>query len=230
VNVYLNFMKTGCRDSGPDLLYFERGLWDHGLDPVAGLDEVGRGCLAGPVVAAAVIFPPDIHLSGLPAGKAGVRDSKTLSSRQREVLNRAIRDKALAVSVAQVESAEIDRINILRASLKAMAQAVDSLNPRPRALLVDGNQPIPHILPQKTLVKGDQRSLSVAAASIVAKVFRDSLMEEMHRHYPHYNFADNKGYATSEHRKAIKLYGCCPIHRRTFKGVREYATISLEYD
>jgi ribonuclease HII len=216
-------MKNGRRDSELDLLYFERGLWDHGLNPVAGLDEVGRGCLAGPVVAAAVIFSPDIHLFG-------VRDSKTLSSRQREVFNKAIREKALAVSVAWVESAEIDRINILRASLKAMAQAVDNLDLRPRALLVDGNQSIPHTLPQKTLVKGDQRSLSVAAASIVAKVFRDSLMEEMHRYYPDYNFAVNKGYATPEHRKAIKLYGCCPIHRRTFRGVREYTTISLKYD
>jgi ribonuclease HII len=216
-------MKTGRRDPGPDLLYFERGLWDHGLDPVAGLDEVGRGCLAGPVVAAAVIFSPDIHLSG-------VRDSKALSSKQRQVFDRAIREEALAVSVAQVESAEIDRINILKASLKAMAQAVDNLDLRPMALLVDGNQQIPHILPQKILVKGDQRSLSVAAASIVAKVFRDSLMEEMHRHYPHYNFAGNKGYPTSEHRKAIKLYGCCPIHRRTFKGVLEHTTISQEYD
>jgi ribonuclease HII len=216
-------MKIDCRDPELDLLCFERNLWDHGLDPVAGLDEVGRGCLAGPVVAAAVIFSPDIHLSG-------VRDSKALSLKQRQVFDRAIREKALAVSVAQVESAEIDRINILRASLKAMAQAVDNLELRPRALLVDGNQPIPHILPQKTLVKGDQRSLSVAAASIVAKVFRDSLMEEMHRHYPHYNFAGNKGYATPEHRKAIKLYGCCPIHRRTFKGVREHTTISQEYD
>ena len=216
-------MKTGGRDSVLDLLYFERILWDHDLDPVAGLDEVGRGCLAGPVVAAAVILSPDIHLPG-------VRDSKVLSSKQREALNRAIREKALAVSVAQVESAEIDRINILRASLKAMAQAVDNLDLRPRALLIDGNQPIPHTLPQKTLVKGDQRSLSVAAASIVAKVFRDSLMEEMHRNYPNYNFAGNKGYATSEHRKAIRLYGCCQIHRKTFKGVREYTTISQEYD
>lgn len=216
-------MKTGDRDPGLDLLYFERILWDHDLDPVAGLDEVGRGCLAGPVVAAAVILSPDIHLPG-------VRDSKLLSSKQRKVLNRAIREKAWAFSVAQVESDEIDRINILKASLKAMAQAVDNLVLRPRALLVDGNQPIPHILPQKTLVKGDQRSLSVAAASIVAKVFRDSLMEEMHRNYPHYNFACNKGYATSEHRKAIRLYGCCPIHRKTFKGVREYTTVSQEYD
>ncbi|MEA3385312.1 MAG: ribonuclease HII [Thermodesulfobacteriota bacterium] len=218
-----DFMKTGGMDFGLDLLYFERSLWDHDLNPVAGLDEVGRGCLAGPVVAAAVILSPDIHLSG-------IRDSKALSPKQREILNRAIREKALAVSVAQVESAEIDRINILRASLKAMAQAVDNLDLRPRALLIDGNQSIPHTLPQKTLVKGDQRSLSVAAASIVAKVFRDNLMEEMHRNYPCYNFASNKGYATLEHREAIKLYGCCPIHRRTFKGVREYTTISQEYD
>jgi len=218
-----DFMKIWGRDAGLDLLYFERILRDHDLDPVAGLDEVGRGCLAGPVVAAAVILSPDIHIPG-------VRDSKVLSSKQRKVLNRAIREKARGVSLAQVESDEIDRINILKASLKAMAQAVDNLALRPRALLVDGNQPIPHILPQKTLVKGDQRSLSVAAASIVAKVFRDSLMEEMHRNYPQYNFAGNKGYATSEHRKAIRLYGCCPIHRKTFKGVREYITISREYD
>ena len=217
VNGY-DLMKNWGRDAGLDLLYFERILWNHDLDPVAGLDEVGRGCLAGPVVAAAVILSPDIHLPG-------VRDSKVLSSKQRKVLNRAIREKARAVSVAQVESDEIDRINILKASLKAMAQAVDNLALRPRALLIDGNQPIPHTLPQKTLIKGDQRSLSVAAASIVAKVFRDSLMEEMHRNYPQYNFAGNKGYATSEHREAIRLYGCCPIHRKTFKGVREYTTI-----
>jgi ribonuclease HII len=111
-----------------------------------------------------------------------------------------------------------------------MARAVDDLDIRPMALLVDGNQTIPHILPQKTLIKGDQRSLSVAAASIVAKVFRDSLMEEMHLHYSHYNFAGNKGYPTSEHREAIRLYGCCPIHRKTFKGVREYVTITPGHD
>nr|HDN00111.1 ribonuclease HII [Deltaproteobacteria bacterium] len=211
-------MKSRGRDSGSDLLYFEHSLWDQGLDPVAGLDEVGRGCLAGPVVAAAVILSRDIHL-------AGVRDSKALSPDQRKVLDIAIREKALAVSIAQVEPVEIDRINILKASLKAMARAVDDLDIRPMALLVDGNQTIPHILPQKTLIKGDQRSLSVAAASIVAKVFRDSLMEEMHLHYSHYNFAGNKGYPTSEHREAIRLHGCCPIHRKTFKGVREHTTI-----
>jgi len=208
-------METSCRDLGQDSLYFERSLWDQGLNPVAGLDEVGRGCLAGPVVAAAVILPQDLYLPG-------VRDSKDLSPKKRQVLDRLIREKALAVSLGQIGWAEIDQINILQASLKAMAQAVDRLELRPKALLIDGNQTIPNVLPQKTLVHGDQRSLSVASASIVAKVFRDALMKEMHRHYPQYNFARNKGYATLEHRKALRLYGCCPIHRKTFKGVREY--------
>jgi ribonuclease HII len=212
-------MGTSCRDHGQDLLYFEHGLWDQGLNPVAGLDEVGRGCLAGPVVAAAVILPQDISLPG-------VRDSKTLSPKRRQVLDRLIREKALAVSLGQIGWAEIDQINILQASLKAMAQAVDRLEIRPKALLIDGNQTIPHVLPQKAIVHGDQRSLSVACASIVAKVFRDALMEEMHRYYPQYNFASNKGYATLEHRNALKLYGCCPIHRKTFKGVREYINLT----
>ncbi len=208
-------METSCRNPGQDPLYFERILWDQGLSPVAGLDEVGRGCLAGPVVAAAVVLPQDVSLPG-------VRDSKTLSPKKRQVLDRLIREKALAVSLGQIGWAEIDQINILQASLKAMAQAVDGLGLRPKALLIDGNQTIPHVLPQKTLVHGDQRSLSIASASIVAKVFRDALMEEMHIHYPQYNFARNKGYATLEHREALKLYGCCLIHRKTFKGVREY--------
>ncbi len=212
-------MNISCGNPGRDSLYFERSLWDQGLNPVAGLDEVGRGCLAGPVVAAAVILPEDVSLPG-------VRDSKTLSPKRRQVLDRLIRKKALAVSLGQIGWAEIDQINILQASLKAMAQAVDRLELRPKALLIDGNQTIPNVLPQKAVVHGDQRSLSVASASIVAKVFRDALMEEMHRHYPQYNFARNKGYATLEHRNALKLYGCCPIHRKTFKGVREYINLT----
>lgn len=212
-------MNISCGNPGQDSLYFERSLWDQGLNPVAGLDEVGRGCLAGPVVAAAVILPEDVSLPG-------VRDSKTLSPKKRQVLDRLIRKKALAVSLGQIGWAEIDQINILQASLKAMAQAVDRLELRPKALLIDGNQTIPNVLPQKAVVHGDQRSLSVASASIVAKVFRDALMEEMHRHYPQYNFARNKGYATLEHRNALKLYGCCPIHRKTFKGVREYIDLT----
>jgi ribonuclease HII len=201
-----------------DLLYFERRLWDCGLDLIAGIDEVGRGCLAGPVVAAAVIFSPDINLSG-------IKDSKALSVKQRQVLNNIIREKALAVSLAQVESEEVDQINILKASLKAMAQAVDNLCFRPKVLLIDGNQSIPHALPQKTLIKGDQKSLSIAAASIVAKVFRDKFMTKMHSIYPCYNFICNKGYATLEHLKAIQQYGYCPIHRKTFRGVKEYVAI-----
>jgi ribonuclease HII len=214
-------MEYGALDAAPDLHFFERSLWDLGLDPIAGVDEVGRGCLAGPVVAAAVVFPRDMHV-------AGVRDSKALTPERRQFLDGLIRASALAVSVAQVSPRDIDRINILRASLKAMAQAVDELGVRPKALLVDGNQPIPHVLPQKTVVGGDRRSLSIAAASIVAKVFRDALMSDFHREYPRYNFAQNKGYPTPEHRRALQLYGACPLHRRSFKGVREVQGICLQ--
>ncbi len=200
---------------GPDdLLYFEHRLWDQGLFPVAGLDEVGRGCLAGPVVAAAVVLPRDADIPG-------VTDSKALSPSQRMELDSLIKSKALSVSVAQISPEEIDRINILQASLKAMAMAVAGLSVSPRALLVDGNQPVPHPLPQKTVVKGDRRSLSIAAASIVAKVYRDRLMADMDRKYPGYDFARHKGYPTRVHKEALRRYGCSPIHRRTFKGVRE---------
>jgi ribonuclease HII len=207
-------METGRLEQGLDLSYFERLLRDQGLQVIAGVDEVGRGCLAGPVVAAAVVFPDGVSLGG-------VRDSKTLSPHQRSSLDREIRRQALAVFVAQVSPVEIDRVNILQASLRAMAEAVDGLAVRPQALLIDGNQPIPHVLPQKTVVGGDGRSLSIAAASIVAKVFRDRLMERLHDQYPLYNFARHKGYATAEHRNALRRYGCCAIHRKTFKGVRE---------
>lgn len=202
-------------EPGPqDLLCFERQLWKQGLYPVAGLDEVGRGCLAGPVVAAAVVLPMDVDLPG-------VTDSKALSPQHRRELDSFIRSSALSVSIAQVSPEEIDKINILQASLKAMALAVNGLSVRPRALLVDGNQPVPHTLPQKTVTRGDARSLSIAAASIVAKVYRDGLMEEMDRVYPGYQFARHKGYATALHREAIRRNGATPIHRRTFKGVAE---------
>ncbi len=198
----------------PDLLYFERRFWDQGYYPVAGLDEVGRGCLAGPVVAAAVVLPRDIELPG-------VNDSKTLSPGTRTEMDILIRDRAVSVSVAQVSAGEIDRINILQASLKAMAMAVDALSVRPQVLLVDGNRQIPHPLPQKTLVKGDRRSLSVAAASIVAKVYRDHLMVELDSKYPGYHFAGHKGYPTAIHKEALRRNGCTPVHRRTFRGVKE---------
>ncbi len=187
-------------------------LADQGLWPVAGVDEVGRGCLAGPVVAAAVILPHNLE-------KEGVADSKTLSPRERSRLDILIRERAVAVAVAEVGSHEIDSTNILKASLKAMKLAVDALSVRPRAILVDGNQPIPHTIPQKTVIHGDSISCSIAAASIVAKVYRDRLMKNFSAEFPQYNFEKHKGYATQEHRSALKHFGPCAIHRRSFKGV-----------
>ncbi|MGB9712302.1 MAG: ribonuclease HII [Dissulfurimicrobium sp.] len=188
-----------------------------GLGPVAGVDEVGRGCLAGPVVAAAVVFPRG---SFIPE----VRDSKVLTSNGRIAVEGFIRKAASAIATGVVWPDEIDRINVLRASLKAMAIAVDRLRIRPGVLLIDGNQPIPYPLPQKTIVKGDSRSFTIAAASIIAKVLRDTIMERLSSKYPQYDFARHKGYPTRGHICALKLYGPCPMHRRTFKGVREFFT------
>ena len=196
----------------PGAWHFEQILQDQGLWPAAGVDEVGRGCLAGPVVAAAVILKEDIS-------DHGITDSKKLSPAQREELAEFIRSVALAVAVAQVEPHQIEQINILRASLEAMKQAVQALPIRPRALLVDGNQQIPMEIPQKTLVKGDSRSCSIAAASIVAKVYRDNLMVRYAKKFPGYGFENHKGYGTREHLKKLAALGPCPIHRRSFKGV-----------
>ncbi|MGQ9813352.1 MAG: ribonuclease HII [Dissulfurimicrobium sp.] len=198
-----------------DSLCYERSLWAMGIEPVAGLDEAGRGCLAGPVVAAAVIFPQGVFIPE-------VRDSKTLSPKGREAANHLIREKATSIAIGVIWPDEIDRINIMRASLKAMAMAVDGLDIRPEILLVDGNQTIPHDLPQKTIVRGDRFSFTIAAASIIAKVYRDALMKELSLQYPLYNFAVHKGYPTAGHLTALKEFGPCPIHRRTFKGVKEF--------
>jgi ribonuclease HII len=198
-----------------DPLYYERSLWAIGVEPVAGLDEAGRGCLAGPVVAAAVIFPQAVFIPE-------VRDSKTLSPKGRKAAEKLIREKATSIAVGVVGPEEIDRINILRASLNAMAMAVDGLDIRPGILLVDGNQTIPHDLPQKTIVSGDRLSFTIAAASIIAKVYRDAIMKEFSLQYPLYNFAAHKGYPTTGHLAALKKFGPCPIHRRTFKGVKEF--------
>ena len=199
----------------PDPWHFEKMLQDQGFSFVAGVDEVGRGCLAGPVVAAAVILMEDLsHL--------GITDSKLLSEDQRIRMDKEIRRRAAAVSVGLVEPAEIDRINILQASLKAMAKAVAGLSPGAEALLVDGNQPIPGLsLPQRTVVKGDSRCCSIAAASIVAKVFRDRLMCRYAEKWPGYGFERHKGYGTAMHRQALKSLGPCPIHRLSFKGVAD---------
>ena len=186
-------------------------LHGRGYNYIAGVDEAGRGPLAGPVVAAAVIFPCGwTH--------TGIKDSKQLTAQKREYLSGIISQKALAWSWAEVDHAEIDTINILQASLKAMRCAVELLSLSPDYLLIDGIYPITSPIPQTPLVKGDQRSLATAAASIMAKVIRDSIMQKYHELYPQYNFAKNKGYGTKEHLQALTDYGPSPIHRRSFNA------------
>lgn len=182
---------------------------------IAGVDEAGRGPLAGPVVAGAVILKPGDAIPG-------IRDSKLLSPRQREKLYQIITSRALSWRVGVVGPREIERHNILQATLRAMREAVLSLDPAPDYLLIDGINPIPLDIPQQVITRGDACCPCIAAASIIAKVTRDRLMLEYHRAYPLYNFARHKGYPTRAHREAIRTYGCCEIHRRTFKGVKEH--------
>jgi ribonuclease HII len=184
-----------------------------GFRMLAGVDEAGRGPLAGPVVAAAVILPQACRIPG-------VTDSKAVPEEQRIGLWHAIRETAVSVGVGIVNAEEIDRINILRATLQAMETAVSRLRPSPEALLVDGPMGIGSSVPQFPIVKGDARSQSVAAASIVAKVIRDRIMARYHLFYPRYGFIRHKGYATAEHLEALQRHGCSPIHRKTFKGVK----------
>jgi ribonuclease HII len=189
---------------------FERDACESGYALIAGIDEAGRGPLAGPVVAAAVILPRDYD-------EPRIADSKTLSPRQRECLYDAIQANAVAIGIGVVEAAEIDTLNILQATLTAMREAVLGLLPSPDYLLVDGISRIPLSIPQQAVVRGDGSSISIAAASIVAKVSRDRTMEMYHRQFPHYNFSKNKGYGTREHREAISRHGRCKIHRNSFK-------------
>ena len=192
------------------LLERERELWADGFERVAGVDEAGLGPLAGPVVAAAVIFPPG-------GGLAGVDDSKKLTPRRREALAEEIKASALACSVVQVGPLEIDRVNVYQAGLAAMRLAVERLAVRPQYLLVDGRE-IPGLpLPQEKLIKGDSRCHAIAAASILAKTERDALMIGYDRTFPGYGFASHKGYPTAAHRDAIRALGPCPIHRRSFR-------------
>lgn len=180
---------------------------------MAGVDEVGRGPLAGPVVAAAVILDPE----NLPCG---VNDSKVLSARQREAAFENIVATALAVGVASVTAAEIDRLNIRRASLAAMARAVDALALTPVYVLVDGRDRPPLSYPSSPIVKGDSISLSIAAASIVAKVARDGMMRRLATHYPAYGFDTNAGYAAKRHLDALEIHGPTPLHRLSFSPLR----------
>ena len=177
----------------------------------AGCDEAGRGCLAGPVTAAAVILPPDFH-------NDLINDSKQLTERQREQLRPIIEREAVAWAVAMVGPDEIDRINILRASITAMHRALDQLAVRPEGILVDGNRFLPyHDIPHTTIIKGDGKMLSIAAASILAKTHRDEFMRQLDKEYPQYGWSRNKGYPTPDHRAAIAKHGVTPYHRHTFQ-------------
>jgi ribonuclease HII len=192
------------------LLEHERILWNRGLQFIAGVDEAGRGPLAGPVVAAAVIFPPNIFIPG-------IDDSKKIIHSRRVVLCQKIREEAVSFGIGIVSEKTIDRINILRASLEAMRLALEQLSVFPQHVLIDGSF-VPDIPCEKTpIIKGDQKCYSIAAASIVAKVTRDEMMETYDRMYPHYGFAKHKGYGTRDHIKALKKHGWSPIHRRSFK-------------
>ena len=203
---------------------FERRARQRGHKMVAGIDEAGRGPLAGPVVAAAVILPFDYE-------NTDIRDSKQLSAKKRETLYDIIKRDALSIGLGVVEVPVIDAINILRASLVAMREAVSDLTIPPDYLLIDGTNGVTLDITQETIVKGDSRSISVAAASIIAKVSRDKIMEIYHHQFPQYNFLKNKGYGTEEHRNAIRKYGFCKLHRRSF-SVRDRSILSanIEFD
>jgi ribonuclease HII len=194
----------------PDLA-LEQLHWRRGASYVAGVDEAGRGCLAGPVVAAAVVLPPDVDLPDLD-------DSKKLSPELREDLFARITDQAVGIGVGRCVPDEIDRLNILWASLEAMRRAVLDLALPADVLLIDGNRAIPEApWPQETVIGGDGRSLSIAAASVIAKVSRDRLMTAFDSTYPEYGFPSHKGYATRAHYEALAAHGPTPLHRRSFK-------------
>src|SRR5438067_4628507 len=196
------------------MLHFERLLWKAGIRHIAGVDEVGMGPLAGPVVAAAVIFPRGVEIDG-------IDDSKALDEATRNRLQREIHARASAVAIGVVEVEEIDRINIYRAGIRAMQLALENLPLTPQHILVDSRTIPGFTQPQNSFDKGDGINFSIASASIFAKVYRDRLMTELDKRYPGYGFASHKGYATPEHQRAIRALGPSPIHRRSFDYIRE---------
>jgi len=198
-----------------DLWVFEKKAYAQGYRLVAGVDEAGRGPLAGPVVAAAAILDPESDV-------VGIDDSKKLTPKKRDKLFDILQTEAVALGVGIASPTEIDDINILQASLLAMKRAVEDMAIQPDFLLIDGLFKIPSALPQEAITKGDSRSASIAAASIIAKVTRDRLMQTYDSTYPEYGFAGHKGYPTKAHKAAIRQHGGCPIHRRSFKGVKEH--------
>jgi ribonuclease HII len=198
---------------GPlELDRFERQLHEEGFAYVAGVDEAGRGALAGPVVAAAAILRPDYHCRGLD-------DSKKLDAGRREELYEELTGGACSWAVGVASAGRVDRVNVLEAALGAMKKACERLRPAPDMILVDGNRPVPTMTRQKTIVKGDGRCACIAAASIIAKVYRDHLMDLLDARYPGYDFANHKGYGTATHLRALEELGPTPAHRRSFAPV-----------
>ena len=195
--------------------HYENETRKQGHEIIAGIDEAGRGPLAGPVVAASVILPENCRVEGL-------NDSKKLSEKKRNLIFQIIRKKAVAIGIGITYENIIDQINILQAARAAMADSVSRLSCKPDFLLIDGNQKIPSIITQLTIKKGDALSSSIAAASVIAKVTRDRMMLHYDGIYPQYGFSRHKGYGTQDHLKNISKFGPCKIHRKTFKGVKEY--------
>jgi ribonuclease HII len=198
-------MKRICTD-----LEIELELWKQGIMKVAGVDEAGRGPLAGPVVAAAVIFPEGLMIDG-------VNDSKKLSAVRREELFARISEEAINIGIGIVDHKTIDRINILKASVLAMHYALENLSVKPDFVIADGNSFRDDRLPYRNIIAGDAKSFTIAAASIIAKVTRDRLMGKLDQEFPQYGFAQHKGYGTRRHLEAIRLYGLCEVHRRSFR-------------
>ena len=197
------------KENPVDLWRYEREAFAEGFAVVCGVDEAGRGPLAGPVCAAAVILPRETVIEGL-------NDSKKLTDQKRRALYDVITERAVAYGIAFASEQEIDEINILQATFLAMERAMQKLTVRPQLALIDGNRAKDFGLPVRTIVHGDSLSASIAAASILAKVTRDRLMEELDGEYPQYGFAVHKGYGTKRHYEALRAFGPCPIHRRTF--------------
>jgi len=197
-----------------DMLAFEKQYYSQGYKTIAGVDEVGRGCWAGPVVAAAVIFPRDYV-------NTSIKDSKVLSKEKRELLNKVIRENALAYAIGFVDAPRIDKINIKAAAQEAMLQAINRLSIKPDCILVDAEPIKVEKTFVKPIIKGDAKSTSIAAASIIAKVYRDKLCDDLDKQYPQYGFAKNKGYGTIVHVNALKQYGpIAAVHRMSYKPVK----------
>lgn len=205
-----------------DIFHYEKLLINEGYKKIVGVDEVGRGPMAGPLVAAAVILPSDYQ-------NDEINDSKKLTEKKREQLYNLILNQAVEVSVTFIYNEEVDNINVYQASKKAMIESIKKLKSPVDYILTDAMK-LDIGIPELTLIKGDQKSVSIAAASIIAKVTRDNYMKEIDNTYPEYGFKDHKGYVTKKHLEALEKYGVCPIHRRTFEPVRKILYSQIKFD